>query len=92
MIIRNAQVFLENRFQNIEVRIHNGKIHEIGTALSAGLYEEVLDLNGDYLLPGFVDVHIHAFAGYDTLQGEAAVRHMSRKLFRDGVAAFCPTA
>ena len=69
MIIRNAQVFLEDRFQQVEVRIHNGRIHEIGASLAAGLYEEVLDLQGDYVLPGFVDVHIHAFHGQDVMQG-----------------------
>ena len=56
-----------------------------------GLYEDELDLQGDYLLPGFVDVHIHAFSGHDTMSGEEAVRAMSRALYKLGVAAFLPT-
>ncbi len=92
MIIRNASLFLNDRFQQgPDVRIHNGTIQEIGHSLECGLYETIQDLAGDYLLPGFVDVHIHAFRGHDTMAGEDAVRHMSADLFRYGVSAFCPT-
>lgn len=92
MLIRNATAFMEGRFcPNMEVRIHNGRIQEVGQGLANGLYEDAIDLGGDYLLPGFVDVHIHAFRGHDAMAGEASVRAMSRELFREGVAAFCPT-
>ena len=92
MLIRNATALLGGAFhEHTEVRVHNGKVQEIGQGLENGLYEDVIDLEGDYLLPGFVDVHIHAFRGHDTMQGEAAVRAMSRDLFREGVAAFAPT-
>ncbi len=92
MIVRGGSLFMGEGFvEGLDVRIHNGKIHEIGADLSAGLYEQILDVKGDYILPGFVDVHIHAFRGHDVMQGEEAVRHMSRDLYREGVAAFCPT-
>ena len=71
--------------------MHHGRVHEVGQGLANGLYEDAIDLGGDFLLPGFVDVHIHAFKGKDAMQGEAAVRSMSRDLFREGVAAFLPT-
>lgn len=70
--------------------MRDGKIAQIGSGLSGG-QEDVLDLKGDLLLPGFVDVHIHAFKGQDTMNGEEAVRHMSRELKKFGVAAFLPT-
>ena len=92
MLIRNAAVYNGNEFtENTDVRIRDGRIAETGTGLCPEAGEEVTDLAGDYLLPGFVDVHIHAFGGRDTMQGEEAVRAMSRDLFRLGVAAFCPT-
>ncbi len=53
--------------------------------------DQRVDMGGDRVIPGFVDVHIHAFMGMDTMQGEAAVRHMSRELGKRGVAAFLPT-
>ena len=92
MLIRNAAVYNGNEFtENTDVRIRDGRIAETGTGLCPEAGEKVTDLAGDYLLPGFVDVHIHAFGGRDTMQGEEAVRAMSRDLFRLGVAAFCPT-
>lgn len=92
MLIRNATAYMGGRFvRDVEVRVHNGCVQELGSGLENGLYEDVVDLTGDYLLPGFVDVHIHAFKGSDAMQGEAAVRRMSRELYRLGVAAFLPT-
>lgn len=92
MLIRNATAFMEERFQaGVELRLMHGKVQEIGHGLVKGLYEEEVDLAGDYLLPGFVDVHIHAFRRHDAMQGEQAVRQMARDLYREGVAAFLPT-
>ena len=92
MLIRNAAVFIGSDFiRDCDVRIRNGRIEESGFGLRPERNEEVTDLAGETLLPGFVDVHIHAFAGHDTMQGEEAVRAMSRELYRLGVAAFCPT-
>lgn len=91
MIIKNANAFINGSFQSgADLQIKDGRIAAIGVDLNTS-GEEVLDLKGDLLLPGFVDVHIHAFMGQDTMNGEAAVRHMSRELKKFGVAAFLPT-
>ena len=93
MIITNANALLGEAFApHTTLRTAQGKI----TAVEAGAANPeaeaaALDLRGDYLLPGFVDVHIHAFMGHDTMEGEEAVRHMSRELRKIGVAAFLPT-
>ena len=92
MLVRNAAVYIGREFlPEYDVRIREGRIAGTGTHLEPETGETVLDLEGDRLLPGFVDVHIHAFGGRDTMQGEDAVRAMSRELLRLGVAAFCPT-
>ncbi len=92
MLIQNAAAFISGAFQaSISVRASKNVITEIGPALLPHPREEVIDLKGDYLLPGFVDVHIHAFLGKDTMSGEEAVRHMSRELKKCGVSAFLPT-
>ena len=92
MLIVNAVVFDGREFQKgLHLRLEGGVIEETGEFLSPGEGEEVLDLGGDFLVPGFVDVHIHAFRGHDTMDGEKAVRAMSRDLAELGVAAFCPT-
>ena len=92
MLIQNAAVFSGSEFiREGCVRLREGRIAETGKDLRPEAGEKVTDLGGDFLLPGFVDVHIHAFGGRDTMQGEEAVRAMSRELRRLGVAAFCPT-
>ena len=92
MLIRNACIWTEDGFRKgQDIRIRDGRITEVGKGLSPETDEEVRNLEGDYLTPGFVDVHIHAFQGYDTMRGEADIREMSRRLARVGVAAFCPT-
>ena len=92
MLITNGLVFTGKEFRKgLQVRLENGTVAEVGENLALRNGEEQLDLGGDYLLPGFVDVHIHAFMGKDTMEGEEAVRAMSRGLAKLGVAAFCPT-
>ncbi len=91
MLIKNAKAFIDGTFrEGTDIVVKDGRIAAIGQGLAAE-GEETLDLGGDLLLPGFVDVHIHAFMGQDTMSGEEAVRHMSRELKRFGVAAFLPT-
>lgn len=92
MLLKNAVIPVEDGWlAGACVRLENGKIVEAGPELTAHADETVVDLMGDYLLPGFVDVHIHAFRGSDAMAGEAAVRAMSREMYREGVAAFLPT-
>ena len=89
MLIRNANAFIENQFVKTDIRITNGRISEIGTLEAQR--EPVYDAQDRYVLPGFVDIHIHAFAGADCMRGEADVRKMSQELLKTGVAAFAPT-
>lgn len=92
MLIVNAVIPMDEEFRaGMCVRLTDGCIAEVGEELTPLEDERAIDLAGDYLLPGFVDVHIHAFKGHDAMDGEAAVRAMSRELYREGVAAFLPT-
>ena len=51
--------------------------------------EAVYDAQGLYVLPGLVDIHIHACAGYDFCDAsEDSVRGMSRYLIKQGVTSF----
>ena len=47
--------------------------------------------HGHYIVPGFIDVHVHGVHGVDTLDEGEAVRSIAARLPRYGVTAFCPT-
>ena len=44
-----------------------------------------------YVVPGFIDVHVHGVEGYDTLDDGDPVARIAALLPRYGVTAFCPT-
>ena len=90
MLVKNGVCFADGRFTSADVRLHGGKIAAVGQ-LEAEPGEEVQDAAGLFVLPGFVDIHIHAFGGADCMRGEADVRRMSDGLLETGVAAFVPT-
>lgn len=50
------------------------------------------DLHGHYIVPGFVDVHVHGVQGLDSLDGAHAVASIAALLPHYGVTAFCPTS
>lgn len=95
MILKNAKV-VNDSFEIVEADVLvNGekieKIAERGTLNEAG--QEVYDLTGKMIVPGFIDIHIHGCNGVDT--GEAtpeALEKMSSYLVKNGVTSFCATS
>ena len=59
-----------------------------------GASSDALDfpLADHYIVPGFIDVHVHGVEGIDTLDGGDAIARMAERLPRFGVTAFCPTS
>jgi N-acetylglucosamine-6-phosphate deacetylase len=47
--------------------------------------------HGHYIVPGFIDVHVHGIEGVDSLQTGEAIAAIAGRLPRYGVTAFCPT-
>lgn len=91
MIITGGTFFVAGRFQTgLSLRMEGGRITEMGN-LVPWEGEQVYDAKDRYVLPGFVDIHIHGFDGVDMMSGEAALRHMAKALKTQGVGAFLPT-
>lgn len=59
MLIKNGIIVNEDGRVRKDLRIEEGKITGIGTALAQKEDEECLDVKGAYILPGGVDVHTH---------------------------------
>ncbi|MCQ0986468.1 amidohydrolase family protein [Jiella marina] len=61
-LLRGAYVMTmgpEGDLAEADIRIVDGQIAEIGDRLTAGENAKTLDLSGQFLLPGFVDCHMH---------------------------------
>lgn len=60
LLIKNARVFMGNKFEKSDVLIKDSKIHSLGPSISANGANRVFDCKDKYfLIPGFVDVHVH---------------------------------
>jgi N-acetylglucosamine-6-phosphate deacetylase len=49
------------------------------------------DLRNHYIVPGFIDVHVHGVQGFDTLDDRGGLKAIASRLPAYGVTAFCPT-
>ena len=89
MIIRNVQIFSENRtFTQGDIIVYNGKFAE--TSLQN---EEIIDGHGWYAIPGLIDIHFHGCAGYDFCDGtEEALEKISAYEASVGVTGICPAS
>ena len=56
--IRNGMVFTEDGLRQCDVCIKAGKISFLGAGEDEGEYTEI-DATGQYVLPGFIDPHVH---------------------------------
>ena len=71
MILTNARlIFPDGIRDGLEVVVHDGKIDAIRPPARAR-GKDVVDLAGNYLAPGFVDLHVHGALGRDTMEGLA---------------------
>ncbi len=94
MIFKNGEILLGDfAFKKTDIRIHEGRIREIGDNLAPHEGEETFDLKGKYLVPGFIDIHIHGAAGEDYSNGTVSgMKRMASYLASVGVTSFLPTS
>lgn len=88
MIITNAKIWTKNRGF-----IHGGiacsdVVEQVGEISGAG----AIDAQGMYLIPGFVDLHIHGALGHDFSDASAEGNEIiARRLVRHGVTSYLHT-
>jgi N-acetylglucosamine-6-phosphate deacetylase len=82
-VIRGRLV-LDDRVQPGRVVVEDGRIAAVEADPSAA--------SGPWILPGFVDVHVHGWGGHNAMRSAASLDGMARALLRRGVTSFLPTA
>ena len=79
-----GRLVLDDRVQPGRVVVEDGRIIAVEADPSAA--------NGPWILPGFVDVHVHGWGGHDAMRSESSLDGMARALLHRGVTSFLPTA
>jgi N-acetylglucosamine-6-phosphate deacetylase len=76
MILTNGRLIFPNGVRDgLELVAENGLIMAI-RGQTPGSGPEVVDLAGNYVAPGFVDLHVHGAMGRDTMEGSTEAFHV----------------
>lgn len=72
-----------------DIVVVNGKIANIGKTEAVG---DIIDIKGERLLPGLIDVHSHGCIGYDTMDATPIqMREMRSFMKKNGTTTWFPT-
>ena len=89
-LFKNANIVLPDKVVSGDVLVENGKITKIGKINETA--ESTVDLSGNYLCPGFVDIHNHGGAGYEFIDAtEEAYLAALRAHLAGGTTTIVPT-
>ena len=81
--------------ENAVVVVEDGRIKSVRkgpAAAKADKNNTVVDVRGQYLMPGFIDVHTHGALGYDFCDAdEKAVFEFAKAKLQEGVTTVLPT-
>jgi len=92
IVLSKGDVVLPDRvLSEGTIIIDAGRIAAIETGAVDIARATTIDASDCYVVPGFVDVHVHGVDGHDTLDGGDAIAQIASRLPRYGVTAFCPT-
>jgi len=91
VLARGDAVLPDRVLSEATIVIDAGRIAAIEPGPIDVVHATTIDASDCYIVPGFVDVHVHGVEGHDTLDGPNAVAAIAERLPRYGVTAFCPT-
>lgn len=89
-LITNGRLLFDNTIvDGKDLLIEDDKIAAIGNGLRG---DDVIDAGGNYVSPGFIDIHIHGSSGFDTMDGTfEAINAISKSIAKRGTTSFLPT-
>ena len=90
--IKNGKVILENGIVENKAVLYTDKIVGIVDECDIPADAEIIDANGGYVTPGFIELHIHGYLGKDVCDAsEQSIRIISKGLLENGVTGYLPT-
>jgi len=95
LIIKNGQVTTPLRvIENGGVIIEKGKIASVfaDNNYSKRAGDKILDVRGNYISPGFIDIHTHGGGGYDFMDGDVkSIEEACKSHMKYGTTTIVPT-
>ena len=83
----------DGRLAPLDVEVAGARVQRVATAgaLDAAAADEVVDLTGRIVAPGFVDLQLNGGWGHDFTHDPGSIGEVARRLPSTGVTAFVPT-
>ena len=95
LLLKNGRLILPDKIlEQGSLLIREGRIAEVLAAgeKSGEMPDEEMNLEGDYLAPGFIDIHVHGGGGGDFMDAdEESWRLAMGTHIKHGTTAMCPT-
>ncbi len=93
MLIKNGKIITPFEIVLGDVRVENGKIVEVGENLTVKNDEIVQDVSGNFVTPGFIDIHSHGGYGSDFMDATDEAFNNALKFHADnGTTTVLPTS
>ncbi|MEG0439449.1 MAG: N-acetylglucosamine-6-phosphate deacetylase [Solibacillus sp.] len=94
LLITNSTIInCDERQERCDIFIENGKIIEMGQSLKKEATRTIdCQQQSLFLLPGFIDIHIHGANGFDVMDStQQALEGIANHLVKEGVTSFLAT-
>ncbi|MBR4835989.1 MAG: N-acetylglucosamine-6-phosphate deacetylase [Clostridia bacterium] len=92
LAVKHAKFIVKDRIESGKALLFTDKILAFVREEDIPSDVEVIDAEGGYVAPGFIDLHIHGYLGRDVCDAsEESMRIISKGLLENGVTGYLPT-
>lgn len=92
LVIKNANIVFTDKIRNATVLSDNGKIIDIVERYDETPEDTILDANGQYLSPGFIDIHVHGGGNKSAMSTNPLdIIDMAEAHLKNGTTSIVPT-